>query len=181
MHEGDSMTNFDFLLSSTDFATFGEAAVAAERIYAIDTSACVMTCRRAMENAVKWMYSVDSALTMPWDDKLVSLLSTEEFRDIVDNDLLRRLDYIRRIGNTAAHDGKKITNDQAMLCLQNLWVFMDFVAYCYGTDYKPGQFDPSLPKQQAVPVVVVPPETETKLQELLAENAALREIGRAHV
>ncbi|MBR2288377.1 MAG: DEAD/DEAH box helicase family protein [Clostridia bacterium] len=169
------MTNFDFLLSSTDFASFGEAAVAAERIYAIDTSACVMTCRRATENAVKWMYSVDSALSMPWDDKLVSLLSTEEFRDIVDNDLLRRLDYIRRIGNTAAHDGKKITDDQAMLCLQNLWVFMDFVAYCYGTDYTPGQFDPSLPHQQAAPVVVVPPETETQLQELLAENAALRD------
>ena len=52
------MTNFDFLLSSPDFAPFGEAAVAAEKIYAIDPAACVMTCRRAMENAVKWMYSV---------------------------------------------------------------------------------------------------------------------------
>ena len=28
------MTNFDFLLSSLDFAAFGEAAVAAEKIYA---------------------------------------------------------------------------------------------------------------------------------------------------
>ena len=103
------MTNFDFLLSCPDFSSFGEAAVAAEKIYAIDPSACVMTCRRAMENAVKWMYSVDSALSMPWDDKLVSLLSTEEFRDIVDDNLQRRLDYIRHVGNSAAHDGKKIT------------------------------------------------------------------------
>ena len=43
---------------------------------------CAMTCRRAMESAVKWMYSVDKALTLPWDDKLVSLLSCEEFRAV---------------------------------------------------------------------------------------------------
>ncbi len=168
------MTNFDYLLSSPDFASFGEAAVAAEKIYAIDPAACVMTCRRAMENAVKWMYSVDSALSMPWDDKLVSLLSTEEFRDIVDANLMRRLDYIRRVGNSAAHDGKKITSEQAMLCLQNLWFFLDFVAYCYGDSYTPGTFDPNLPDQQAAPMVVIPPETEAQLQQLMQENAALR-------
>ena len=169
------MTNFDFLLSSLDFAAFGEAAVAAEKIYAIDPATCVMTCRRAMESAVKWMYSVDSALTLPWDDKLVSLLSTEEFRDIVDDNLMRRLDYIRRVGNSAAHDGKKITREQAMLCLQNLWVFLDFVAYCYGDSYTPGQFDPALPEQQGATVYAVPPEKEAELEQLLQENAALRE------
>ena len=169
------MSNFDFLLSTPDFISFGEVAAAAEKIYAIDPAACVMTCRRAMEFAVKWMYSVDSALSMPWDDKLVSLLSTEEFRDIVDENLMRRLDYIRRIGNSAAHDGKKITKEQAMLCLQNLWVFLDFVAYCYGDSYTPGAFDPALPETQAAPVAVVPPETESQLQALMAENAAVRE------
>jgi type I restriction enzyme R subunit len=169
------MTNFDFLATTPSFSSFAEPAVAAEKVYAIDPAACVMTCRRAMENAVKWMYSVDSALSMPWDDKLVSLLSTEEFRDIVDDNLMRRLDYIRRVGNSAAHDGKRITKEQAMLCLQNLWVFMDFVAYCYESDYTPGKFDPSLPEAPAAPMAVVPPETEAQLQELMAENAALRE------
>ncbi|MBR3741621.1 MAG: DEAD/DEAH box helicase family protein [Clostridia bacterium] len=169
------MTNFDFLLSTPEFASFGEAAAAAEKIYPIDPAASVMTCRRAMESAVKWMYSVDKALTLPWDDTLASLLGTEEFRDIVDGDLMRRLDYIRRVGNSAAHGGKKITKEQAMLCLQNLWVFLDFVAYCYGDDYTPGQFDPALPEQQAAPVYAVPPETETQLSQLIEENAALRE------
>ena len=169
------MTNFDFLLSSPDFASFGEVAAAAEKIYAIDPAACVINCRRAMEFAVKWMYSVDSALTLPWDDKLVSLLSTEEFRDIVDGDLQRRLDFIRKIGNSAAHDGNKITREQAMLCLQNLWVFLDFVAYCYGDSYTPCQFDPALPEQHGAPVYAVPPEKEAELEQLLKENAALRE------
>ena len=169
------MTNFDFLLSVPDFVPFGEVAVAAEKIYSIDAAACVLNCRRAMEFAVKWMYSVDSALSMPWDDKLVSLLSTEEFRDIVDTNLMRRLEYIRKIGNCAAHDGKKITKEQAMLCLQNLWVFMDFVACCYSRNYQSGAFDPALPEQSAAPVYVVPPETEIQLAKLIEENAALKE------
>jgi len=169
------MTNFDFLLSVPGFVPFGEVAVAAEKIYSIDPAACVLNCRRAMEFAVKWMYSVDSALSMPWDDKLVSLLSTEEFRDIVDTSLMRRLEYIRKIGNFAAHDGKKITKEQAMLCLQNLWVFMDFVACCYSRNYQSGTFDPALPEQSVAPVYVVPPETEIQLAKLIEENAALKE------
>ena len=169
------MTNFDFLLSVPDFVPFGEVAVAAEKIYSIDPAACILNCRRAMEFAVKWMYSVDSALSMPWDDKLVSLLSTEEFRDIVDTNLMRRLEYIRKIGNFAAHDGKKITKEQAMLCLQNLWVFMDFVACCYSRDYQSGTFDPALPEQSVTPVYVMPPETEIQLAKLIEENAALKE------
>ena len=169
------MTNFDFLTANPGFVSFAEPAIAAEKIYSIDPAACVMTCRRAMENAVKWMYSVDSALAMPWDDKLVSLLSTEEFRDIIDDNLYRRLDYIRKVGNSAAHDTKKITKEQAALCLQNLWVFLDYVAYCYGDNYTSGQFDPALLEAQTAPMAVLPPETETKLEELIQENAKLRE------
>ena len=46
------MTNFDFLLSDLQFTTFGEVAVAAEKIYAIDPAACVVNCRRCMEFAM---------------------------------------------------------------------------------------------------------------------------------
>lgn len=38
------MTNFDFLLSDPQFATFAQAAVAAEKLYAIDPKACVLDC-----------------------------------------------------------------------------------------------------------------------------------------
>ena len=54
------MTNFD-VFTSPEFEPFASVAVAAERILHIDPSACVLNCRRAMEFAVKWMYSVDNA------------------------------------------------------------------------------------------------------------------------
>ena len=85
------MTNFDFLLSDPQFTTFGEVAVAAEKIYAIDPAACALNCRRCVEFAVKWMYSVDGGLVMPYDDRLASLMDTEDFRAIVDRDLWQRL------------------------------------------------------------------------------------------
>ena len=138
------MTNFDIFLASPKFAPFAEVAVSAEKILNIDPAACVLNCRRAMEFAVKWMYSVDGELVLPWDDKLVSLMSTDEFRGVVDGDLLRRMDFIRKLGNTAAHDGRKISREQAALCLENLYIFLDFVAYCYGDKYEERAFDPDL-------------------------------------
>ena len=138
------MTNFDFLKTEPKFNGFSDVAISAEKILLIDYAASILNCRRAMEFAVKWMYSVDRSLVMPWDDKLVSLMSTNEFRDIVDADLLRRMDFIRKMGNNAAHAGKKISKEQALLCLENLYIFLDFVAYCYADDYTEGAFDPDL-------------------------------------
>ena len=170
------MTNFDIFSAIPQFDPFASVAVSAERILHIDPSACVLNCRRAMEFAVKWMYSVDKALVMPYQDTLVSLMNTEDFRDIVGTDIWRRMDFIRRTGNTAAHTGRKITEEQAALCLENLYVFLDFVAYCYGENYAEGHFDHALlthsSEAPAAPVKEMP---EVDLAALMAENAVLKE------
>lgn len=171
------MSNFSPYLSIPSFAAFAPIAESAEKILSIDPAACVLNCRRAMEAAVKWMYAVDGSLVMPWDDKLVTLINTEEFRGIVDEQLIFRLDFIRRMGNNAAHGGKVINREQAVLCLQNLFVFFDFLAYCYGENYTEHTFNPALlAKQSAQPT---PPSVDEdaarKLDALIKENAALKE------
>ena len=177
------MTNFDIFLSEAKFASFAEVAVSAEKILQIDPAACVLNCRRAMEFAVKWMYSVDGELVLPWDDKLVSLMSTDEFRDVVDDNLLRRMHFIRKLGNTAAHAGSKVTREQAALCLENLYIFLDFVAYCYGDNYEERAFDATLLERTTPhPSAAQTPspqgegkgEDEIDLAALIAENAALK-------
>ena len=170
------MTNFDFLKKEPQFDSFANVAISAEKILHIDMEASVINCRRAMEFAIKWMYSVDGSLVMPYQDTLVSLMSTEEFRDIVDPELWRRLNFIRRVGNNAAHNGKKITLDQAKLCLENLYIFLDFVAYCYAKDYTEGEFHAELLEEQKQPVLEeLPPISEIDLKALIAENQALKE------
>lgn len=123
------------------------------------------------------MYAVDGSLVMPWDDKLVTLINTEEFRGIVDEQLIFRLDFIRRMGNNAAHGGKVITREQAVLCLQNLFVFFDFLAYCYGENYTEHTFNPALlAEQSAQPTPpAVDEDAARKLDALIKENAALKE------
>lgn len=173
---GIHMTNFDFLKNEERFSSFADVAISAEKIFKIDVSASIMNCRRAMEFAIKWMYSVDQSLIMPWDDKLISLMSQEEFRDIIDADLWNRLDFIRKMGNNAAHSGKKVTKEQAELCLENLFIFMDFVAYCYAEKYEERSYDVSLlTAKEPVTESIISPETEMKLDELMRENASLRE------
>lgn len=170
------MTNFDFLQSEPKFNTFSEVAVAAEKILRIDIASSVINCRRAMEFAIKWMYSVDSSLSMPWDDKLVSLMNTEDFRDIIDRDLWYRLEFIRKKGNSAVHTGKKVTQDEALLCLENLYIFMDFISYCYGDDYKEGKFNPQLVLAESEEKAVQEPSiSDVDLQALIKENEALKE------
>ncbi len=171
------MSNFSPYLSIPSFAAFAPIAESAEKILSIDPAACVLNCRRAMEAAVKWMYAVDGSLVVPWDDKLVTLINTEEFRGIVDEQLIFRLDFIRRMGNNAAHGGKVITREQAVLCLQNLFVFFDFLAYCYGENYTEHTFNPALlAEQSAQPTPpAVDEDAARKLDALIKENAALKE------
>lgn len=138
------MTNFDFLTSESQFDSFSAVAVAAENLYAIDPDACVLNCRRAMEFAVKWMYTVDRDLVMPYQDTLAALMNDEKFRDIVDLDIWRRMDFIRKIGNSVAHGSKAASREQAALCLENLFYFLDQVAYFYADEYTERAFDRGL-------------------------------------
>ena len=170
------MTNFDFLKQEAKFSSFADVAVSAERILNIDAEASVLNCRRAMEFAVKWMYSVDGSLIMPYQDKLVSLMNAEEFRDIVGPDIWKRMDFIRRLGNNAAHNGRKITFDKAKLCLENLYIFLDFVAYCYADNYTERQFNPALLDEADTEVKADMPQiSEIDLQALIEENKELKD------
>ena len=170
------MTNFDFLKQEPKFNSFSDVAIAAEKILKIDMESSVINCRRAMEFAIKWMYSVDKSLEMPYQDNLISLMSTEDFHDLVDDSLWKRLDLIRKVGNRAAHNGRKISEDEAILCLQNLFIFMDYVSYCYSDFYEERQYDVNLlTETQEEPVVAKSSDDDVDLQALIAENKALKE------
>ncbi|MFR8227346.1 MAG: DEAD/DEAH box helicase family protein [Lachnospirales bacterium] len=186
------ITNFDYLKRDSKFSRFADVAISAEKIILMDPEASIINSRRAMEFAIKWMYSVDSALEMPYQDNLQSLMNTEEYRDIVGPDLWKRMDYIRRCGNNVAHSNKKSGRDEAMLCLENLFIYLDFVAYCYSEQYEERSFDKTMitsriekAKESKEAVNVVKAELakeqeksakqELDLKKLMVENASLKE------
>ncbi|MCD7809222.1 MAG: DEAD/DEAH box helicase family protein, partial [Erysipelotrichaceae bacterium] len=168
------MTNFDYLREESQFDSFSDIAIIAEKTYQIDAITCILNCRRAMESAIKWMYSVDDKLKIPYQEKLVSLMRTEEFRDIIEDDLYRRLDFIRVNGNIAAHGTTKLSNDVAMLCLENLFYFMDFISYCYGKKYESRTFDKSLLELNEKEEIQETTINEIELDTLIQENKRLK-------
>lgn len=64
------MTNFDYLKQEPKFSSFADVAIVAENVLKIDIESSVINCRRAMEFAIKWMYSVDKSLERPYQDSL---------------------------------------------------------------------------------------------------------------
>ncbi len=186
------LTNFDYLKNESKFSTFADIAISAEKVILMDPEASIINSRRAMEFAIKWMYSVDKALEMPYKDNLQSLMGAEEYRQIVGPDIWRRMDYIRKCGNNVAHAGKRFGREEAMLCLENLFVFLDFVAHCYEKKHRDRTFDRSFitdriakakqTKQDAIAVKEQLADNQKKLQQqeldlksLMEENAALKE------
>lgn len=186
------ITNFDYLKNESKFYRFADVAISAEKIILIDPEASIINSRRAMEFAIKWMYSVDTELEMPYQDNLQSLMNAEEYRQIIGPDLWKRMDYIRRCGNNAAHGNKKLGRDEAMLCLENLFIYLDYIAYCYSDQYEERSFDKSIitdridkakkskevaaaTKEELVKEQTKSAKQELDLQKLIAENASLKE------
>ncbi len=90
------MTNFDYLKKELQFSSFSEVAISSEKLLPIDREACVINCGRAMEFAVKWLYSVDDSLQKPYQDNLHSLMSTEEFHALIEENKALKEELTRR-------------------------------------------------------------------------------------
>ena len=172
------VTNFDYLKQDPKFKSFADVAISAERIILMDPEASIINSRRAMEFALKWMYSVDKELEMPYQDNLQSLMNAEEYRQIIGPDLWKRMDFIRRCGNNVAHSGKKLGRDEAMLCLENLFIYLDYIAYCYSDLYEEKNFNPNLVKERIRKSKEFREQAEATKAELKKEieNSAQKEL-----
>lgn len=138
------MSNFEFLSQIDDYRLFSPAANEAEKVYSTSPSMCAVGCRKALELAVKWVYSADNTIKMPYKDNLQSLIHEPSFRFAVDSRTWKKLPYIIRLGNLSVHTEKAVTRSDALLSLESLFEFIEWVDYCYGTDYRERRFDPSL-------------------------------------
>ena len=72
--------------------TFCEACIEAESILVSPATTAILA-RRALELAVKWVYSYDDYLTVPYNDGISSLIHDINFKDILDPKLFGKLNY----------------------------------------------------------------------------------------
>ena len=135
------MTNFEFLSDISEYALFSKAAIEAEKVFSTSPAMCAVGCRKALELAVKWVYSADNTIKMPYKDNLQSLIHETSFRFAVDTNTWNKLPFIIKLGNLAVHTEKSVSSSDALMSLEGLFEFIEWIDYCYGADYEEGKRD----------------------------------------
>ena len=169
------MSNFLFLTEKSEYALFSPACVEAEKIYASAPAMCAVGCRKALELAVKWVYAADKTMKMPYKDNLQSLIHEPSFRFAVDSNTWGKLPFIIKLGNLAVHTERSVQSSDALASLKGLFEFVQWIDYCYSSDYQERVFDESLIPTEKVAVDTRKiKEQESLLGEKEAEIEALR-------
>ncbi|HEV4937243.1 TPA: DEAD/DEAH box helicase family protein [Streptococcus pneumoniae] len=162
------MGNFSFLLKNDEYESFSKPCIEAENMIATSTVATAFMARRALEQAVHWIYSHDSYLEAPYRATLSSLVWDDDFRDIVDSELHKQIVLLIRWGNHAAHGGE-IKEREAILALHHLYQFVNFIDYCYSNEFVERYFDEKCLPLSANIKYRETPQSMIKLQDSLPE------------
>lgn len=169
------MSNFRFLEDKKEYELFSFACIEAEKIYASAPAMCAVGCRKALELAVKWVYSADKTMNMPYRNNLQSLIHEPTFRFAVDYNTWGKMPFIIKLGNLAVHTERNVQASDALASLQGLFEFIEWIDYCYGKDYIERSFDERLiPTEKVVVDTQKIKEQESLLGEKEAEIEALR-------
>ena len=167
-------TNFEYLKNRPEYILFSDTCIEAEKIYNSSPSVCAFCCRKALELAVKWVYSADNTIKMPYRENLQSLIHESSFRNALDTETWKKLPYIIKLGNLGAHSDKKIAKDEVILSLKGLFEFIQWIDYCYGPVYEEKIFDEKLIPAEIIPVN----EDKLKMQEelLMQKNSEIEKL-----
>ena len=178
-------TNFDYLLDKTEYKDFAQQAVEAERSIMISPATCAILSRRALELAVRFVFSYDADLTLPYRDNVSSLIHERTFREIIEPRLFPMLKYTIHLGNVAVHTNSNIKRDEAIISLRDLFEFCDWIEYSYSREYEEHFFDESLlptgegtekreKAEELRSLYTQLSSKDRKLEQILKENEELR-------
>ena len=179
------LNNFQFLNGKKEFESFSSACIEAEKAIEISPSNCAMSCRRALELTVKWLYSFDRDLKLPYQDKLSSLIYAPSFRNVVDEELISLMKYIVKLGNASIHTNISISREEAIVSLHNLYQVVAWIDYCYADEYTATEFNESLVKQgedkrtdknELNNLYNTLASKDKEIQKIIKENEKLRKI-----
>ena len=169
------MTNFEFLSQIPEYTLFSSAAIEAEKVYSTSAAMCAVGCRKALELAVKWVYSADNTIQEPYKKTLDALITEPSFRFAVDSQTWQKLFFIKKLGNISVHTEKAVSKADALVALEILFEFIQWVDYCYGDDYEERHFDPALiPAEKVVIDTKKIKEQEALIEQKDSEIEALQ-------
>jgi type I restriction enzyme R subunit len=106
-------SNFEFL--QPNWNHLHDDAMQAEKHALTAPRTCAFYCRRTLERSVKWLYSHDSYLNMPYQDNLAALIHEQTFKDTLAPGLFNQVRMIHKLGNLAVHSDVSINAQDGVL------------------------------------------------------------------
>lgn len=140
-------SNFDFI-NVPRFAAIYEAAKEAETNVYTQSVTSGMLSRQAMELLLNWVYDIDDEYELPHPNNLAGKIYGDMHQD-VSSSMVYELNFIRKVGNNATHS-RKITTREALICINYLFHFSQYVVQTYVGLAFPLTFDENLlPKEDS--------------------------------
>lgn len=166
-------SNFSFL--KNEWSEIAESAIKAEKFARTDYAIACILARRTLETAVNWIYDYDSDLTPPYDDSLNEKIHHPDFKTLT-GAAFGKANYVRKIGNQAAHNTRQITEREAILAISELFHFLYWLARTY-TQGDVKQFDGLNFDEKLVPPrqISVSAKTYQKLKQIDERHKAEQE------
>jgi len=173
------MSNFDFL--HPDWPEFIDNAKAVEKLVHFDPRGACGRARHLIEQVVLWMYENDEDLELPYDTGLYNITNEMGFKKIIGYTVYEKIRVIRKAGNLALHDNKRVSEQQALNICREVFHVMYWLYSTYTADEEPKpelSFDPDkVPKVESASKESKDrlEELETKMQERADELRRLQQ------
>lgn len=176
------MSQFGFL--TLEWPDIHDAATRAEVQTLADPRAATFYARYALERVIDWLYRADKRLKSPYQDNLAALIHEPTFRTTVGETIFRKADYLKTIGNKAAHDVKPVSESDARTALRELFHLTFWLARTYARGQKPADsltFDPAkLPRPMAQVAKITLEQLRKREAELRGRDEAYAKLQAEH-
>ena len=140
----DMASNFDFLLGQKDYKAIAKVAMEAERQFGASYPKCVILAERAIKLAVRWMFTHDAGLALPYREAVARLIHEPTLKNLRPEGMDSLVHYILHLGNIVAYRGLDVSREAAVLALRGLHAALSWMAACYAADFSPRPFDERL-------------------------------------
>lgn len=138
------MRNFDIIKDINGLGTVYNYCTTAEDFQATNPMVSAMNARLALETMVKTIYRL-KGWQMGERTSLLTLTTDERFEEFIDSaDLMKRIHYVRKIGNNAAHASDFVGRRESFFAVLNLYYIIGSVVLAWQLIDKLPDFDKNL-------------------------------------
>lgn len=162
------MNNSNFSFLNPSWPALYESARRSELAVRNDPRAACFYSRRALELLMGWVFSRDESLQLPYQSNLSALIHEPSFARVASQAIVTKARLINKVGNRAVHQNNRMTENDAMISVRELFQICYWLAHTYAPAIAPPAttgFNPDLVPKMAV-------VSAESLNKLVAENAS---------